>query len=155
VGVQCVLDRQRVKPEEVGDPVELGLVGLVETDPHEVAVAVAGVADRTEVVAADVEGDAHTGAVQRAVDDHAGQVTASRVTLMATVILARHGRTTANATGVLAGRTKGVRLDDRGLEQARDAGGRLAGLYLAAIVTSPLERAVRPRESAGCRTAPR
>ena len=59
---------------------------------------------------------------------------------MATVILARHGRTTANATGVLAGRTKGVRLDDRGLEQARDAGGRLAGLSLAAIVTSPLER---------------
>jgi len=59
---------------------------------------------------------------------------------MATVILARHGRTTANATGVLAGRTKGVRLDDHGLEQARDAGERLAGLALAAIVTSPLER---------------
>ena len=31
---------------------------------------------------------------------------------MATVILVRHGRTTANATGVLAGRTPGVRLDD-------------------------------------------
>jgi len=59
---------------------------------------------------------------------------------MATVILARHGRTTANATGVLAGRSKGVRLDDHGIEQARGAGERLAGLPLAAIVTSPLER---------------
>jgi probable phosphomutase (TIGR03848 family) len=59
---------------------------------------------------------------------------------MATVILARHGRTTANATGVLAGRSKGVHLDDRGVEQARAAGGRLAGVPLAAVVTSPLER---------------
>jgi probable phosphomutase (TIGR03848 family) len=59
---------------------------------------------------------------------------------MATVILARHGRTTANATGVLAGRTKGVHLDERGLEQARAAGDRLAGLPLSTVVTSPLER---------------
>ncbi|HET6625260.1 MAG TPA: histidine phosphatase family protein [Nocardioidaceae bacterium] len=59
---------------------------------------------------------------------------------MATVILARHGRTTANASGVLAGRGKGVHLDEHGLEQARAAGQRLAGLPLAAIVTSPLER---------------
>lgn len=59
---------------------------------------------------------------------------------MATVILARHGRTTANATGVLAGRTKGVGLDDLGIGQARAAGERLSGLPLAAIVTSPLER---------------
>jgi probable phosphomutase (TIGR03848 family) len=59
---------------------------------------------------------------------------------MATVILARHGRTTANATGVLAGRGKGVHLDEHGLEQARAAGQRLAGVSLAAIATSPLER---------------
>jgi probable phosphomutase (TIGR03848 family) len=59
---------------------------------------------------------------------------------MATVILARHGRTTANATGVLAGRTKGVHLDDKGLEQARAAGQRLAVLELATVVSSPLER---------------
>jgi probable phosphomutase (TIGR03848 family) len=59
---------------------------------------------------------------------------------MATVILARHGRTSANAGGVLAGRTKGVHLDDLGLERARAAGGRLAGLPLAGLVTSPLER---------------
>ena len=59
---------------------------------------------------------------------------------MATVILARHGRTTANATGVLAGRSKGVGLDEHGVEQARAAAQRLTGLPLAAIVTSPLER---------------
>ena len=35
---------------------------------------------------------------------------------MATVILVRHGRTTANASGVLAGRTAGVRLDETGRE---------------------------------------
>jgi probable phosphomutase (TIGR03848 family) len=59
---------------------------------------------------------------------------------MATVILARHGRTTANATGVLAGRSRGIHLDDHGLEQARAAAQRLAALPLAAVVTSPLER---------------
>ena len=59
---------------------------------------------------------------------------------MPTLILARHGRTTANATGVLAGRSKGVHLDDRGVEQARAAAERLTGLPLARVVTSPLER---------------
>lgn len=59
---------------------------------------------------------------------------------MATVILARHGRTAANATGVLAGRSKGVHLDDTGKAQAAAAAERLQGLDLAAVVTSPLER---------------
>ena len=59
---------------------------------------------------------------------------------MATVILARHGRTTANATGVLAGRSKGVHLDDHGLTQAQQAAERLSGLPLAAVYASPLER---------------
>lgn len=59
---------------------------------------------------------------------------------MATLILARHGRTTANASGVLAGRSAGVGLDEEGVGQARDIGGRVAGLPLAALVTSPLQR---------------
>jgi probable phosphomutase (TIGR03848 family) len=59
---------------------------------------------------------------------------------MATVILARHGRTSANASGILAGRTEGIRLDEVGSEQARRAAGRLDGLTLAAAFTSPLER---------------
>jgi probable phosphomutase (TIGR03848 family) len=59
---------------------------------------------------------------------------------MATVILVRHGRTTANSAGVLAGRTPGVLLDDLGREQAGRVGDRLRGLPVAAVVTSPLER---------------
>ncbi len=59
---------------------------------------------------------------------------------MATVILVRHGRTTANASGTLAGRLPGVRLDDVGTTQAQRTGERLAVVPLAAIVSSPLER---------------
>ncbi len=59
---------------------------------------------------------------------------------MATVILVRHGRSTANATGVLAGRTPGVHLDDTGVAQASAVGERLSGVRIAAAVSSPLER---------------
>lgn len=59
---------------------------------------------------------------------------------MATVILARHGRTAANAQGMLTGRRRGVHLDDTGREQVRTAAARLDGLPLATVVTSPLER---------------
>ncbi|WP_129338523.1 MSMEG_4193 family putative phosphomutase [Cellulomonas endophytica] len=59
---------------------------------------------------------------------------------MATVLLVRHGRTTANATGVLAGRTGGVALDDVGRDQAARTAARLASVPLVAVVTSPLER---------------
>ena len=59
---------------------------------------------------------------------------------MATVILVRHGRTAANATGVLAGWTPGVHLDDKGREQAAAVAARLAVVPLTAVVTSPLER---------------
>ncbi len=59
---------------------------------------------------------------------------------MATVILARHGRTSANATGILAGRTPGVALDDVGIQQAISAAERLDGVRIAAAFTSPLQR---------------
>ncbi|MCW2775746.1 MAG: Phosphoglycerate mutase [Nocardioides sp.] len=59
---------------------------------------------------------------------------------MATLILVRHGRTTANASGTLAGRLPGVKLDDTGATQAERAGERLAAVPLAAVVSSPLER---------------
>ncbi|TCM42527.1 histidine phosphatase family protein [Kribbella sp. VKM Ac-2568] len=59
---------------------------------------------------------------------------------MPTVILVRHGRSSANTSGVLAGRTPGVKLDEVGLQQAAAVGERLAELPLAAIVTSPLDR---------------
>jgi len=59
---------------------------------------------------------------------------------MATVILVRHGRTTANSSGVLAGRAAGVSLDDLGRTQAAAAGERLAVVPLVAVVSSPLDR---------------
>jgi probable phosphomutase (TIGR03848 family) len=59
---------------------------------------------------------------------------------VATVILVRHGRTAANATGVLAGWTPGVHLDDKGREQAAAVAARLAVVPLTAVVSSPLER---------------
>ncbi len=62
---------------------------------------------------------------------------------MATVILVRHGRTTANATGVLAGRAPGVSLDDTGREQAALAADRLASVPVAGVVSSPLERCLQ------------
>ncbi|MEQ6899705.1 histidine phosphatase family protein [Nocardioides sp. YIM 152588] len=59
---------------------------------------------------------------------------------MATLILVRHGRTTANAAGILAGRLPGVLLDETGERQATRAAERLAGVPLTAVVTSPQER---------------
>jgi len=57
-----------------------------------------------------------------------------------TVLFVRHGRTSANAGGVLAGWTPGVHLDDTGRAQAAALGERLQPVPLAAVVTSPLER---------------
>ncbi len=59
---------------------------------------------------------------------------------MTTVLLVRHGRTSANAGGVLAGWTEGVELDDTGLAQAAALGARLAAVPLSAVVASPLQR---------------
>lgn len=57
-----------------------------------------------------------------------------------TVILLRHGRSTANTAGVLAGRSEGIELDDKGREQAAQLVERLAGLRIEALVRSPLLR---------------
>jgi probable phosphomutase (TIGR03848 family) len=60
-----------------------------------------------------------------------------------TVILLRHGRTTANTGGVLAGWTPGVGLDETGAAQVQAVGERLAKVPLAAVVSSPLERCLQ------------
>ena len=59
---------------------------------------------------------------------------------MATLVLVRHGRSTANVSGILTGRQKGVHLDDHGKQQAATTAERLSVVPLAAIVSSPLER---------------
>lgn len=57
-----------------------------------------------------------------------------------TVILLRHGRSTANTAATLAGRTPGVALDETGIAQAKALIGRLGELPIEAIWTSPLQR---------------
>jgi probable phosphomutase (TIGR03848 family) len=66
---------------------------------------------------------------------------------MTTVLLVRHGRTTANTAGILAGWTPGVFLDERGEEQAAALAARIAKVPLAAVVTSPLERCRQTSEA--------
>lgn len=64
---------------------------------------------------------------------------------MSTVLLVRHGLT-AMTGPVLAGRTPGVHLDERGQKQAAALAERMAAVPLTAIVTSPLDRCL---ETAG------
>lgn len=59
---------------------------------------------------------------------------------MTTVILFRHGRTEANANGLLAGWTPDVALDDLGRSQVAATAQRLSQIPLAAVVSSPLQR---------------
>lgn len=58
-----------------------------------------------------------------------------------TLLLARHGLTALTGP-VLAGRTPGVHLSDEGRRQAEALAGRIAGVRLDAVVSSPLERCV-------------
>jgi probable phosphomutase (TIGR03848 family) len=60
-----------------------------------------------------------------------------------TVILLRHGRSTSNTAGTLAGRSEGVDLDDKGREQAVGLIDRIGDLPIRAIITSPLLRCRR------------
>ncbi len=62
--------------------------------------------------------------------------------VVSTVMLVRHGRTSANASGTLAGWLPGVGLDEVGLAAARAVGERLAaaGITPVRVVTSPLQR---------------
>jgi probable phosphomutase (TIGR03848 family) len=59
---------------------------------------------------------------------------------VAIVLLLRHGHSTANAEGVLAGWTEGVGLTDAGRAQAARIAERLAPLEVVRAVSSPLQR---------------
>ena len=55
------------------------------------------------------------------------------------ILLVRHGLT--DQTGaILTGRTPGVHLDDRGVEQAASLATRLQDIEIEAVISSPLER---------------
>jgi len=59
---------------------------------------------------------------------------------MAIMVLVRHGRTRANAEGILAGWTQGIGLDDHGQQQAERVATRLADAPVVAVLASPLQR---------------
>ncbi len=65
---------------------------------------------------------------------------------MSTLLLVRHGLT-AMTGPVLAGRTPGVHLDERGQKQAAAVAERIAVLPLAAIVSSPLDRCLETAQA--------
>jgi probable phosphomutase (TIGR03848 family) len=65
---------------------------------------------------------------------------------MSTLLLLRHGLTALTGP-VLAGRTPGLHLDERGRAQATATAARIAALSPAAIVTSPLERCTDTAEA--------
>jgi probable phosphomutase (TIGR03848 family) len=70
-----------------------------------------------------------------------------------TVILLRHGRSTSNTAGVLAGRSEGVDLDDKGREQAAGLIDRIGELPIRAVVCSPMlrcRRTIEPLAEALC-----
>ena len=61
---------------------------------------------------------------------------------MTRVLLVRHGRSTSNAQGTLAGRTAGVHLDDVGRTQVSKLADQLAATRITHLIASPLERTV-------------
>ncbi|WP_412542596.1 MSMEG_4193 family putative phosphomutase [Longispora sp. K20-0274] len=65
---------------------------------------------------------------------------------MPTVLLLRHGRSTANTAGILAGDLP-VPLDELGERQAAAVAARLAALPLAAVVSSPVRRCRQTAEA--------
>ncbi len=68
---------------------------------------------------------------------------------MTRLFLIRHGRSTANAAGILAGHQEGIELDERGTEQAISLATRLADVNLTALISSPVLRCVQTAKLVG------
>lgn len=68
---------------------------------------------------------------------------------MTNIVLVRHGRSTANAAGILAGRAEGVELDDVGRDQAEKLAVLLADVEIQAAYTSPVLRCRQTAELLG------
>jgi len=59
---------------------------------------------------------------------------------MTRIVLLRHAHSVANAKSILAGRTPGVNLSERGLKESLEVADRLGEVEFSAIRISPLER---------------
>ena len=110
----------RIRPEIVGSPGDLPRRGRRSPRPRRA---------RRRGSSPCLGSPRHRGTTARR--RSAGAAGRPRVGAMPMVLLVRHGRTAANAGGVLAGWTPGVTLDDRGREQAAAAGDRLRPVPLS------------------------
>lgn len=63
------------------------------------------------------------------------------------LLVIRHGRSTANTSGVLAGRDQGVHLDDHGRQQAEALVERLKDVEITRIIGSPMTRCKETAEA--------
>ena len=65
------------------------------------------------------------------------------------IIFLRHGQAENNTKKILAGRTPGINLTEKGIEQAEQAGDMLKDLNISAIYSSPIDRAMQTAEIVG------
>ena len=61
---------------------------------------------------------------------------------MASIILVRHSRSTANTAGVLAGQALGISLDEVGQTQAQGLIARIGDVVISRTISSPLQRCI-------------
>jgi probable phosphoglycerate mutase len=61
---------------------------------------------------------------------------------LASVILVRHSRSTANTAGVLAGQAPGISLDETGFTQAQGLTTRIGDVAISRVISSPLQRCI-------------
>jgi len=59
---------------------------------------------------------------------------------MSRIVLLRHAHSSANAKGVLSGRSDGVALSKKGAVQAQELVSRLEGIVFSSILISPMQR---------------
>jgi probable phosphomutase (TIGR03848 family) len=75
---------------------------------------------------------------------------------LASVILVRHSRSTANTAGVLAGQAPGISLDETGFTQAQGLTARIGDVLISRVISSPLQRCIEtisPWHEKYCKTA--
>ncbi|QUC64366.1 histidine phosphatase family protein [Nitrosopumilus sp. K4] len=68
---------------------------------------------------------------------------------MGSIIFLRHGQAKNNTERILAGRTPGIPLTDKGVDQAQKAAEFLEHMNISAIYSSPIERAKNTAEIVG------
>lgn len=68
---------------------------------------------------------------------------------MGSIIFLRHGQAKNNTERILAGRTPGIPLTDKGVDQAKKAAEFLEHMKISAIYSSPIERAKHTAEIVG------